>query len=273
MKKTTLILIIFAFCTTAKATNCYYSFFLKERINIALCTNNVPPPETTALYYRAMAMVLNEYIKEKIANGKLEDKRFEIQVTSSILHRNHLELTQNRNGYFVSMLMSAANLNNLRTIVHYFARPDWQPFIAEAHGDWEVNDRRIGHFFRQNAVNEPFDFVPVTVWERNGVSLELSPDGFRYVIDGEPLPFAINENLPVRIRDRFLFFQNDGIHVVENGETVRFLELDLDLYRRGGFPELTVDVHSKWVNIGWRRDNWIYSYSYEQNRFFRVRGD
>ena len=180
----------------------------------------------------------------------------------------------------------------MRTIVHYFANPDWQPVLLPYLGnnslydmiditslDFAAVSRQISRFFEQNTVNEVFAFKPVTVWERDGVSLEFSSTGLRYAIYGEPLSLVPTFGaMPVRIHNRFLFFQRNivnncvyeaGIvHVVEDMQTIKTWESGSLWSSYTVFWD--VEVHSKWVNFSNCLDRWSYSYSYEQNRFFRV---
>ena len=291
MKKITLLLLIFAFYTTAKASHCAEWTFQKEHINLFLCQNASTingRNRERALLFRAKTIALNELIKNKIENGQLENKRFEIQIWCSMLSPRRLELTQGRNGYFATMSFEEfPSMEKLIIIVNSFANPDWQPLISffnhRRHGEteeesyrrWNADIRRIDNFFAQNAITEPVEFSPVTVWEHDGIALELTSDGLRYAIDGERLSFLADIwHSPVRIGNRFLFFQQDWrytvrIHVVENREVIQVLETSTEPLT---VDELEVEVGSKWVNIGsWR--GWVYSYSYEENRFFRVRGD
>ena len=303
MKKIAIILIIFAFCTAAKATVDILYLFEHEKIRLSLVKLDV---DCGFVYWhhKGLAKVLNDYIKEKIANGKLENKRFEVQIETTN-HRTWseyagLQLTQGRNGYFVSYICwvsweenrGRTSLEHMRAIVHSFTNPDWQPVLYPYWGntapglnpremdfDWDVHTRNIARFFEQNTVNEPFEFEPVTVWEiGDGVSMVFTVDGLRYAINGELLALAPETfggwrqgfTLPIRIRDRFLFFQHDGIHVVEDMQTIS----TFSTFEWEGYDFIhrhSIDVHPKWINIHWGFERGgIWSYSYEQNRFFIV---
>ena len=271
MKKIAIIiLIIFAFCTTAKATQCGWQTFKESRLTLAFCQiSHAVRGGTRDLLVKGRTRALNKYIESKIAAGKLEDKMFQIQINTISL--SYLELTRGRNDYFVSIsIWREPSLRELIAIVDYFALPDWQPFIA-CGARMGSGRRRIDNLLNSNIESEPFEFKPFTVWERDGVSLKFAGDSLQFFIDNEPfLIQAGTAVLPVRIHDRVLFFQNDAIHVVENEQTIRSLEWNMELE----LAPIRVDVHPKWVNIGRRNWDgsgiWFYSYSYEQNRFFRV---
>ena len=291
MKKTAIIILtIFAFSTTAKATAPIYTDYVFEHEKVRLFLR-VESRECKflPLHHKGLAKALNDYIKNKIANGKLENKRFEVQVWSLKWSNEcpvpELQLTQGRNGYFVTMNIGRTSWENMRAIVHSFANPYWQPVLLP-HPNWWSNhnnfdvataaiDRKISIFFEQNAISESFEFEPVRVWERDGASLEFTVDGLRYAINGEVLSlFPTHRTLPVRIHDRFLFFQENGIHVVEDMQTVKIFEFDRENVNSWNRDYFRADVHPKWVNIHWIRwddsSSGIWSYSYEQNRFFSV---
>ena len=74
-----IILIIFAFSITAKASGCSSYVFVHENIRLFICVNEHDCPSVRK-QHKAMAKILNDYIQEKIAHGKLENKRFNVQI-------------------------------------------------------------------------------------------------------------------------------------------------------------------------------------------------
>jgi hypothetical protein len=182
MKKlsTILILLLLIFCTTAKATECSDRIFREEKINLYLCQNHSDYSEERSLLYKARTKVLNDYIKNKIAEGKLKDKKFEIQIYDRLLTSPQLILTQGKNGYFVT-LTGFPSLQQLLTIVDYFSKPDWKPFLAYDYEKESMDDiqRRIDRFHRQNAKSEDFSYSPFTILEKSGVSWEYSGDSLK----------------------------------------------------------------------------------------------
>ena len=276
-KKAVVILCLFALTARqAEASHCAERTFKEEKINLFLCQNSSGGySEIRTLLYKAKTIVLDDYIKEKIAKGELQDKKFEIQIWSRMLSNLHLYLTQGHNGYFVS-ISDYPSLSELKTIVDYFSRPDWKPFVAEFNhrkvGETEeegekryyANEQKIYNFYKSNNEKEPIAYQPFTVWEKDGVSLQFLGDTLRYLIYGTPLSFKADEILPVKIQDRYLFFEQDSIFVVQDLQTINSIKREDSL-----FGDFSVNVHSEWVNIGWSEKNWVYSYSYEQNRFFK----
>jgi hypothetical protein len=93
-KRIIIISVLALFAMQAKATNCTDRIYQEEKINLYLCQNYTGFNETTALIFKARTKILNDYIKDKIAKGELEDKKFEIQIYDRILTNQHLVLTQ-----------------------------------------------------------------------------------------------------------------------------------------------------------------------------------
>ena len=211
MRKSGIILNIVLFsilCTTAKASECVFSIFQEEKINLALCQNYSAYQETYTLLFKARTKVLNDLIKDKIARGKLQDKKFEIQIYDPILARPYFELTQGKNGYYVTMV-GGVSLEKLVAIVDYFSKSDWKPFIAKYNEDENSETtvwQRENNFYKSNIRDELFAYNPFIVWERDGVSLVYSDDKLKYAINGTTVPFKVNATLPVKIQDRYLFF-------------------------------------------------------------------
>jgi len=260
--KAVVILCLFALSARqAKATSCEDRIFQEEKINLYLCQNSSGYSEISTLLYKAMTPLLNEYIKDKIAKGELEDKKFEIQIWDGILSVTHLVLTQGQNGYFVST-SGYSSLLELLAIVDYFSNPDWEPFIASVYQDSGL--RRIDNFFKKYISTYANKYQSFTVWEKDGITLQSYDGLLRYLIDDTPLSVSVYHNLPIKIQDRYLFILRDSIIAVQDMQTIRSIKREDNALTR----DLIFTAHSKWVNIGRDEENWLYSYSYEQNRFF-----
>ena len=250
MKQYFIALFLLIFCTNAKATFCIDRTYQEEKINLYLCQNHSCFNETRSFLFKARVKVLNNYIKDKIAKGELQDKKFEIQIYDEVLTAPDLRLTQGKNGYFVT-LTGFPSLQNLMTVVDYFAKSNWEPVLL---GDdfytvgGEIIKRRINNFYKQNTTSKSFSYQPFSVWRKDEVSLEYSDDSLRYLFNETPLSFLTNLSLPVKIRDRFLFFQSDSIFVVQNMQTIKSLKIDILL--KDTSEDFDIYVFPKWVNIG-----------------------
>lgn len=283
MKKAIVYISLFLiFCTTAKATVCEDRVFQKEKIELSLCSNYGRIGERGYLLFEARTKVLNDYIKNKIARGKLEDKKFRISIQDPIYMR-YLFLGRAESGCFLDIDMSGFSwptLEQLIRLVDYFARPDWEP-IDFSH--WrrkneteeefkkriQTAEQKISVLFGSEV--EQVEFQPFIIWERDGVSLKYSGDGLKYVINGTPLPFKVNSTLPVRIHDRFLFFESEYIHVVQGMEVIKTHRIEFEPYSFNLGEDYVIFIDSEWVNICWHydKDSCFYRYSYTENKFYR----
>lgn len=266
------ILLFLAICPIIRATSCVDRIYQEDKLNLYLCQNHSDFNETRGLLYKAKAKVLNDYIKEKINNGKLIDKKFEIQIYDAVLTYPQLMLTQGKNGYFVT-LTGFLSLQNLVTIIDYFSKPDWKPILLG--NDFynvgkEIVMNKINNFYKQNSINETFTYQPFSVWKKDEVSLKYLNDSLKYFMNNIPLAFKTTSSLPVKINDRYLFFQSDSIFVVHDMQIIKSIKIDKTW--KDTDEDFDVYVFSKWVNICWGgKDNWLYSYSYSNNKFYKKR--
>jgi hypothetical protein len=248
------------------ATECVDRIFKEEKINLYLCQNYTNYRETRSLLFKARTKVLNDYIKMKIEKGELADKKFEIQIHDAILTYPHLELTQGKNGYFVA-LSGFPELSELISIIDYYTRPDWTPYIT---GDYQKISSetiiwRINHFYEKYTSLNTIAHDPFVIWSENEVRLEYSNDHLKYFIDDTALTVSATSSLPVRMKDRYLLFQSDSIFVFHGKELIQ-------TFRTGdSIPEdYYIYIYDKWVNICHGGEhNWLYSYSYDKNQFYR----
>lgn len=255
------------FCTTAKATECSEIFYKEEKINLWFCQNQSSLDKTFALLYKARTKVLNDYIKQKIADGKLQDKKFEIQILDRNITYPRLELTQGKNGYFVQVT-GYPSLQQLLAIVDYFSKPDWKPFLVYDYEKFGFDgvQKKVDKFLAEHAKSDTFLYEPFVVWRKDDISLKFTGDSLRSFINDIPLSFRAPSAFPAKIQDRYLFFQHDSIFVVQDMQVINSIAVDEK--NRGVFR---VEAFPKWVNISPIWEDWIYSYSYDRNKFYRAK--
>jgi len=256
-------------CTTAKATECVDRIYTEGKINLYLCQNHSGFNETRGLLYNARAKVLNDYIKDKINKKELKDKNFEIKIYDESLTSPQLILKEEDKSYFVT-ITGYPSLQRLLSIVDYFSKPDWVPFLAFDYNKESIENiqKRIDDFFKQNTKYESFAYKPFSIWEKDGVSLQYSGDSLRYLINNQSLSFQAVSNLPVRIQNRYLFFHEEHIFVVQDMQTIKSIAIDTSW--KDTSEDFDIYVFPKWVNICWGgEENWIYSYSYDENKFYK----
>jgi len=123
------VLIFSLLSLTTWATECVDKTFKEEYVNIYLCQNYSNYNETRTLLFKARTKILNDYIGEKIKSGQLQNKKIEIQIYDPVLTYNHLNISQGKNGYFVTY-SGFATIQQLKIFIDYFADPNWKPFFT-----------------------------------------------------------------------------------------------------------------------------------------------
>lgn len=271
MRQTILLCILLTFNIAAQATECVDRVFQEDKVNMYLCQNYSNYNETTSLLFKARTKVLNEYINEKIRSGQLEDKKFEIQIYDQVLTYRHLELTQGKNGYFVN-LSGYPTLEQLVILIDYFTKPDWEPFLTSDYTKVsdEILANQIDKFYADNAsVNLPIltqNTFPV--WAQGDLHLDYEGDDLKYFVGSTPLSIKATSSLPVLIKDRFLLFQSDTMYVLQGQEIIVKMKIDNPISE-----DYDIYAYPNWVNIcNGGKDNWVYSYSYKRNKFYKRNG-
>jgi hypothetical protein len=263
MYKTLLILFFTLFSQSVNATECLEKTFKEEHLNIYLCQNYSNYNETRTLLFKARAQILNDYIAEKIQSGQLQNKKIEIQLYDPLLTYNHLNISQGKNGYFVTY-SGFASIQQLKTFIDYFADPNWKPFFTSDFQkvSGETISKQIEQFFHDNKTSK-IEASQLNVWSLDHLKLDYVNDTLQYFAHASELQIAATSSLPIKINDRYLLFQNDSIFVLQGQEIIQTLRIDKPITE-----DYDIYVYAKWVNIcNGGQDNWVYSYSYEKNKF------
>jgi hypothetical protein len=263
LKNILLILFFTLFSQTIKATECVEKTFKEEHLNIYLCQNYSNYNETRTLLFKARAQILNDYIAEKIQSGLLQNKKIEIQLYDPLLTYNHLNISQGKNGYFVTY-SGFASIQQLKTFIDYFADPNWAPFFTSDFQkvSSETISKQITQFFLDNKTSK-IEASQLNVWSLDHLKLDYINDTLKYFVNASELQIAASSSLPIKINDRYLLFQNDSIFVLQGQEIIQTLRIDKPITE-----DYDIYVYARWVNIcNGGQDNWVYSYSYEKNKF------
>jgi hypothetical protein len=267
--KLKLLLLIYIMATgLSRATECADRFFKEGRVSLYLCQNYSNYNETRALLFKARTKALNEYIEKKVKQHALQNKKFEIRIYDQVLTYPQLELTQSKKGYFIT-ISGFPSLQQLVTLVNYFAKPNWKPFFTanfEKEGG-NVIFAQIDSFFSGNAIPD-LDFseqLPLIIWEKGNIRLDYAADKLSYWVAATQLTIKPTSSLPVLIKDRVLLFQSDSIFVLEGAEIIKQIKIDEPIP-----GDYDIYSFSGWVNIcDGGHDNWVYSYSYDKNKFYK----
>ncbi|MFK7746788.1 MAG: hypothetical protein AB8B65_00210 [Kordia sp.] len=209
---------------------------------------------------------MNTYISDQIEKSLLQYKKFEIQIYDAVLTHPHIELTQGKNGYFVS-ISGFPTLEKLVSIVDYFSKPNWQPFIVgvTSNTNSDVVAEQIVDFYKANARSIPFPKNSFSVWNQDDIYLKYMNDRLQYYTNETLLPIEATSSLPVKINDRFLLFERGMIFVLKEQKISKKLKIDTPISE-----DYDTYQYNTWVNIcNGGEHNWHYSYSYTENRFYK----
>lgn len=261
--QTPAILFVLLFSQTIKATECIEKTFKEEHLNIYLCQNYTNYNETRTLLFKARAQILNDYIAQKIHAGQLQNKKIEIQLYDPLVTYKHLNISQGKNGYFVTY-SGFASIQQLKTFIDYFADPNWVPFFTSDFQkvSSETISKQIDQFFLDNNTSK-IESSQLNVWSLDHLKLDYVNDTLKYFANSIELKISATSSLPIKINDRFLLFQNDSIFVLQGQNIIKTIRIDQPITE-----DYDIYVYPKWVNIcNGGQDNWVYTYSYEKNTF------
>lgn len=265
MKRTFLIVLFSLFSLQINATECVDKTFKEEHLNIYLCQNYSNYNETRTLLFKARTKILNDYIGEKIKSGQLQHKKIEIQLYDPVLTYNHLNVSQGKNGYFVSY-SGFATIQQLKIFIDYFADSNWKPFFTSDYQKVrsETISKQIDDFFLDNKTSE-VTLTQLNVWTLDNLKLDYLNDTLKYFVNSIQLDIAATSSLPIKINDRFLLFQANSIYVLQGQEIIKIFKIDNPITE-----DYDIYKYEKWVNIcNGGKDNWVYSYSYDNNKFHK----
>ncbi|MBW6483138.1 MAG: hypothetical protein K0B10_08750 [Vicingaceae bacterium] len=265
MNKTFLILFFWIFSLTIKATECIEKTFKEEHLNIYLCQNYSNYNETRTLLFKARTKILNDYISEKIKSGQLQNKKIEIQLYDPILTYNHLYISQGKNGYYVNY-SGFATIQQLKIFIDYFTDQNWKPLFTSNYQkvSSETISKQIDKFFLDNKTSE-ITSKQLSVWTLDNLRLYYINDTLKYFVNSVKLDILVTSSLPIKIKNRFLLFQADSIIVLQGQEIIKSFKVDNPITE-----DYDIYSYEKWVNIcNGGKDNWVYSYSYDKNKFHK----
>ena len=265
MKRTFLIVLFSLFSLQINATECVDKTFKEEHLNLYLCQNYSNYNETRTLLFQARTKILNDYIGEKIKSGQLQNKKIEIQLYDPVLTYNHLNVSQGKNGYFVSY-SGFATIQQLKIFIDYFADSNWKPFFTSDYQKVrsETISKQIDDFFHDRKTSE-ITLTQLNVWTLDNLKLDYLNDTLKYFVNSIQLDIAATSSLPIKINDRFLLFQANSIYVLQGQEIIKIFKIDNPITE-----DYDIYKYEKWVNIcNGGKDNWVYSYSYDNNKFHK----
>ena len=189
------------------------------------------------------------------------------QIGGSPLQQVYTQLSQNLQQITKGSLIPT-ELAQLKTFIDYFTDPNWKPFFTSDFEkvSSETISKQIEQFFLDNKTSK-IEASQLNVWSLDHLKLDYLNDTLQYFVQASALPIAASSSLPIKIKDRYLLFQNDSIFVLKGQEIIQTLRIEKPITE-----DYDIYVYAKWVNIcNGGQDNWVYSYSYEKNKFHQFR--
>ncbi|MBI3502288.1 MAG: hypothetical protein HY063_10890 [Bacteroidetes bacterium] len=269
-----IVLTTFSLADSKAKGDCMNRHFKEDKIELNLCQSYYSYNETTTLIFKARTKVLNDYIKEKILNGQLKDKKLVINIMEQSMTYEHLFVKQNENGYEIDF-SGYPTIQKLTAIVDNFTKSDWKQFIVGLNGLSEtVCKNQIEKFYDSISVSKPrqMSLDKFIVWSSGQLHIDYINDSLKYFLDSFPLKVNITSSpLPVQIKDRYLFFDNQTIFVLQGQEIIKTFKIepiedDIKMFQE----YYNIYIYDKWVNLCYpEEENWIYTYSYDKNKFYK----
>jgi len=276
-RKILLLLILCIGHVYSEATVCADRFFFEQHVILGICKNHGRGLGKAALYYEGVAKALNDYIALRIERGELKDKKFDIYMLDPILTRPHIELVQNKKTYFIRS-GEALSLQELMCLIDEFTQPD---FTALDLGLWEYEnetdydrksrqlERVKRRIFGKQLLEEDINTIrnrEYVFHQQGKLKMIYQNDKVKYFIDNKEIEID-PIGLPSLVGDRYIF-QECGVFKVYQDTTLvkTFRHSDEDEW---DCEYIGADVYNKWVNFD-TYGEYMYSYSYDKNRFYRI---
>jgi hypothetical protein len=268
MRRLLLITALLLTATASRATECVDRTFTYDHLDFYLCQNYSNYNETTSLLYKYRAQQLNRFIADLINNGQLKNKKFNIEIYDRALTYNYINVSQSKYSYDIDC-SGFLTFEEIAKIIFYFTQPGWKSFIYDP---GKVKDQ---HKTRQKFIDlvnkyplpgiSAYTSDSISFWQLDDLSVKYNNDNINFYNSKQVLSFKPTSNLPVKIRDRYLFFQQDSIFVFQNGSVILTFKIPAVEEQ-----DYSVDKYDKWINIGFGTEDILYSYSYDRNKFYSL---
>lgn len=265
------IIIIFVFSINAESTERTYLNYTHSNLNFSFCYNLTSYDPLEHLYYKGLSTLINEHIIEKVQNGELDNRKFEIQAGCTIFGSHpSIEVSRNKNGFFV-FIHGGTNLYQLVRVIDYFASDSWQSFCY----DIEKTDPNIAlktfNGILDKVIGSPkLDILKkrnIKVWQRGRLKIYFKSDALIYSIDDQKFDYKVSNPLPANLRERLFIVKNSTIHVIEENKIV--LEQTIPDFDDEMPYFYSIVPYKDWLNVYYGQEP-VLSYSYEKNRFYKI---
>ncbi len=224
--------------------------------------------EARTLLFQTRTTQLNKFIEDLIAQGKLADKLFEIQVIDPVMGYEQCRVSQSSQACYV-YIREFASFEKLAQIVNYFAQHNWASF--EYNPEKLADTHTAVSKFEQIIQSQPlpdistYTSLPDAIWTLGDLQIKYEGDKMAYYLLNKKLIYSTLYHFPVRIQNRYLFIEESRLAIWEETKEIESIDI-----KRTDFNYFTnIKVYKKWINIG-SAGHWYYSYSFDNNRFYKI---
>lgn len=175
--------------------------------------------------FKGMSVQINEYVETKIKSGELKDKKFNISFwlfSASMYDCCPIELSQNKNGYYVNIVEEEIGLERMVQIVDYFCSEQWESFVCK---DSKTNQKAsINTLFTRidevvGKTDLSFINKDIVVYELNQLRINYVNDSLVLTIDNIQIDVNINLKqtsiVPKAIDSYYFFASDDTVYVYD----------------------------------------------------------
>ncbi|MCB9198138.1 MAG: hypothetical protein H6600_06750 [Flavobacteriales bacterium] len=227
-------------------------------------------------HYEGLSKQLNEFLETKIKNGELDDKKFNINYwlyDVSTCDCCPIEISQNKNGYYLAVVGDELSLHRIVQIINYFSSNYWESFVCKEPKKYQdVADKTLFHIL-DKTVGDPdlsfFKSKSTTVFELNDLRIDYRNDSLVVSINGNQVKEKINFKgasvPPVSLGEYYIVASYDSIYVYDGVKVINSCSRQLI---NNGLSKMK--SHNKWMNY-YDEYDCVLSYSLEKNRFYYLK--
>ena len=252
---------------TSFASQRVYENYQYPHLDLSYCFNYSNFDDKTIMYYEGVSQALNTYIGQLKEEGKLKNKKFQIQLgCESFGGHPEIEVSQNKHSYFIQ-IHGQSDLAYLSDLVDYFTKDSWQSFCI----DWQKTQATDMKAYFDNLLEKAVgkrkaaSHAPISLWKEQYLEIIYEDDKLQlhHTEGNKIIPF--NNSLPSVFSD-FYFIQQDNEVVIfqKNGEKISQFALNSD------WKGFKTQNFSNWINIYpiFGSEEPIASFSKEQQKLF-----
>jgi hypothetical protein len=268
MKKLLYFLIFFSQLSIGFSTPELSSWFYKKQ-NIEIEVVFRYKNQLKGMYYEALSVNLNNYVKYLKEKGELQRGKVYLEIMDAIWmdHATGIQMYRFKTGYycFINALTQKIDENYLMKVIKYFTRDDWESFCYDYD---KISPAKAQKIFNHRLDDIEIDFKPekLIIKRLNSVSF-IYENGEMFCDAGEKKYNNISALEPFSINNRDLFVSNDIFYVIENGKII--CEFENYSSTTNAYYQEYFDIYEGWVNIS-EEGKYILSYSYKENKFYNL---